>query len=514
MNTILRTLLLLSALAHALTSHAQLNYMASEIVLGDWPDDVLRADMDGDGRKDLIVPRWSADAGRELLIYLQQDDGRFPSLPSRYVEIKPEIIAFSIADIRPDPGAELLLFSSTHIYSLASAIPSYTDNLEQLAEWELLASTPDRRRVHHIPASISNNADQASYLLVPGRHAYGYFRAASDGTFSQLHEFNTVNEALDPSEIPLGSGRLNTQFRINERDGIVLNVSARSNSAFEDFLFQWTGETPGDLLQTRHWVPSAVQANMDADNLEDLVFLNIGNDLYGQVNIQRQISADTFSQTPDWQGPIDTRGDIRLLDVNGDGMADILRIIDNSNEWDVHFHLNQGGYFNFHQPDQIMRFSGYDVTVSVTDLNADGRPQLSVNYYTIPVVNAVRNASIVRSQLLFSPAAGEGQVFNPRPDFKLDENFSADAVRGLSSQIHLQTDLDGDGRKDAIYLSNDGSLAAKAIGQNLRFADTPFWQYVPTRSILQFDIEDMNGDGTPDLILYHSTAMTVLVSTP
>jgi hypothetical protein len=514
MNTTLRSLLLLSTLGLSQISHAQPSHMASEIILGDWPDDVLRADMDGDGRKDLIVPRWSADAGRELLIYLQQDDGRFPALPSRHVEIKPEIIAFSITDIRPDPGAELLLFSSTHIYSLSSAIPSYTDNLELLTEWELLASTPDRRRVHHIPIGVSDSADSARNLLVPGRHAYGYFRADNDGSFTLLHEFNTVNEELDPSEIPLGSGRLNTQFRINERDGIVLNVSARSNSAFEDFLSEWTGDTPRDLLQTRHWVPSAIQANMDTDELPDLVFLNIGNDLYGQVNILRQNSAGGFSQTPDWQGAIDTRGDIRLLDVNGDGMSDILRIIDNSNEWDVHFHLNKDGHFNLQRADQVMRFSGYDLTVSVTDLNADGRPQLSVNYYTIPVVNAVRNASIVRSQLLFAPSTTAGQIFNPRPDFKLDENFSADAIRGLSSQIHLQTDLDGDGRKDAIYLSNDGSLAAKAIGQDLRFASTPFWQYVPTRSILQFDVEDMNGDGIPDLILYHSTAMTVLVSTP
>jgi hypothetical protein len=37
---------------------------------------------------------------------------------------------------------------------------------------------------------------------------------------------------------------------------------------------------------------------------------------------------------------------------------------------------------------------------------------------------------------------------------------------------------------------------------------------VPTRSVLRFDVQDMNGDGIADLLLYHSTAMTLLVSTP
>jgi hypothetical protein len=65
-----------------------------------------------------------------------------------------------------------------------------------------------------------------------------------------------------------------------------------------------------------------------------------------------------------------------------------------------------------------------------------------------------------------------------------------------------------------VYVSNDGTLAAKAIDSSLRFADTPFWQYVPSRTILDFGIEDMNGDGIADLFLYHSTGLTILVSNP
>lgn len=509
-----RALLAGLALTGSSALQAQLNYASSEIALGEWPDDVLREDMDGDGRLDLLVPYWSADAGRELLVYLQDASGRFPPEPSRRVEIKPEIIALALAELRAAPGKELLLFSGTGVFSLSSAIPSYTDNLKPLFEWPLVASVPDRRRVLYFPSLPDMDGDGFVDLLLPGREGYGYFKGAAEEQFTLVHTFSTVNQALDPSEVPLGSARLDTSIAINSREGIVLNVRARGTSAFEDFLSSWQDSGQENLLEARHWLPSAIFANMNGDAALDIVYMNIGNDLYGQINILEQTSTGGFAAEPDWRGPIDTRGDIRLLDVNGDGRQDVLRILDNSNEWTVQFHLNKGGAFTLDQPDQVMRFSGYDLTLSVTDIAGDGRPQLSISYYTIPVVNAVRNASIVRSQLLYASSTAPGEVFTTRPAFKLDENFSADAVRGLSSQIHLQTDLDGDGRRDAIALSPEGAITARAIDASLQFADTPFWQHVPTRSVLRFDVQDMNGDGIADLLLYHSTAMTLLVSTP
>src|SRR5690606_30248318 len=110
-NITWRGLTAIVALTVAMEAGAQ-NYIASEIPRED-AGSVLYEDMDGDGRSDVIVPAWSQEAGRELLVYLQQADGRFPSQPSRRVEIKPEIIAIGLADLRPEPGKEVLLFTSS-----------------------------------------------------------------------------------------------------------------------------------------------------------------------------------------------------------------------------------------------------------------------------------------------------------------------------------------------------------------------------------------------------------------
>lgn len=500
-------------LPYADDAFAQAQFTASEIVLGQWPETLYFEDMDGDSRKDLVIPQWQQSTGRELQIYLQQDNGRFPDRPSRLVEIKPEIIAIAFADVRDEPGQEILLIAANAVFSLSSAIPSYSANLQPLFDWDLVAAVPERREVHVLPPLEDFNGDGYKDLLLPGTSDYGIFLGGPEGEFSLSHRFNTVNESLDPSEIPLGSGRLNTDLSINERDGIVLRVTARGTSAFEEFVTGWEHNDQEELLRSRHWRPAAVSRQLNADSRPDIVYMNIGNDLYGQINILTQDDSGVFGAEPLWQGPIDTRGDIHLIEANDDAQTDIVRIVNRSNEWDVQFFLNKGGRFDLQAPDQVMKFSGYDLDVSVVDIFGDGQKQLSVSYYTIPVINAVRNASIVRSQLLFNHGSGS-QVFNSRPDFKLDQNFSAETLRGLSAPMNLQADIDSNGRKDAVYVTDEGTLAAKSIDENLRIADTPFWQFVPQRSIMNFGVEDINGDGISDFFLRHSSALTVLVSQP
>ncbi len=494
---------------------AQPNYMVSEIPAPEWPARILLADMDGDGRQDLLVPHHSQEAGREILIYLQQANGRFSDQVSRHVEIKPEIVAVAVADVRAEPGQELLLFSNSAVFSLSSAVPSYTGNLKQLFSWNLAASVPDKRQFTFINDAVRVNANGFIDLLLPGQDTYGYFRGNSAESFTLVQEFSTINTELDPADIPLGIGRFNTNIDINERDGIILKVSTRHTSSFENMVSEWgTNASSETLLQNSNWMPAARMASLNRSDAADITFLNIGNDIRGQLNIIRQQTDGSFSATPDWQGPVDTRGEIRMLDFNGDGLQDIVRIVDESNDWDVYFYRNRGGSFNLDAPDQIMRFSGYDLNLSVVTLAANSPPVLSVSYYTIPVVNAIRNSSIIRTQLLYGATSSGNLIFNNRPDFKLDESFSAASVRGLSQQISFDADMNADGRPDALYLTAEGTLAAKSIDQSLRFSAQPFWQHVPARTITAFEVVDLNGDNVPDLILYHSSTASILVSTP
>ena len=496
-------------------SPRQLNYIVSEIPAPEWPNQLVMADLNGDGREDLIIPQWGAANGRQLRVFLQQSNNRFPARPSRYITILPEIVAVSFADIRPEPGAELLLFTGSAVFSLSSAIDGYSSNIRPLFDWPLIAALPDRRVTEFLPSPTDINGDNHVDLLLPGPDGYALFSGAPEEQFTLTHRFTTINEELDPADLPDTAGRFSTQVEINRQDGLLVNVNARPNSAFEGFLGDSHRDDNNLLLDRSRWLPPAVLSSMTASDANDIVYLNIGNDIRGQLNMLAQHDDGSFSGQPDWQGPIDMEGDIQLLDINGDGLTDVMRSVEDANNWDVFFHVNRGGHFDFDQPDQVMRFSGYDLQINVSDVLGTGYPALSVSYYTIPVVNAIRNASIVRTQLLYgSNNSRDDYRFNNRPSFSLEESFSASSIRGLSSPIYLNADLNGNGRVDALYLTAEGTLAAKSIDGNLQFSSDPFWQYVPERTIIGFSVQDLNADGIPDILLNHSNTTTVLVSSP
>lgn len=500
-------------------THAQaqpastLNFIASELPRPEWPQDAHLADMDGDGLLDVIVPFWSAETGRQLQIFLQSSTHTFPAQPSRIVEIRSEIVAVSFADIRPQPGTELLLFTGSSVFSLSSALPGYSGNLRRLFDWPLTAAVPDPQLTRFLELPADATGDGFVDLLLPGVDEYGWFTGAADEQFSLSHRFSTINTEVDESDLPAPAGRISSEVSFNAQDGLKVDVRVQSGSLFEDFL-QHGGNNNESLLEIDRWMPSATLAPLTSADSHDLIYLNIGGDLQGQINIKQLRDDGSFNEQADWRGAVEMRGDFLLMDINGDGLSDVLRLVEDGSNWTASFYLNQRGQFDFSRANQVMRFSGYDLRVAaVPVLGNNTQPQLSVSYYTIPVVTAIRDASIMRTTLLFNSNPAEG-VFNNRPDFMLEESFSASTVRGLSSPIVLDTDLDKDGRIDALYLTPEGTLAAKRIGDDLRFESAPFWQYVPNRSIARFRAQDINADGRPDLILDHSNTLTVLVSAP
>ena len=160
-----------------------------------------------------------------------------------------------------------------------------------------------------------------------------------------------------------------------------------------------------------------------------------------------------------------------------------------------------------------MRFAGYDVRLESVQLGAGQQPVLGVTYYTIPAVEALRDASVNRVWLIYgSGQARDGEIFNRRPDTRLEEKFSAENVRGLAEPPSLRYDVDGDGRNDALYISDKGTLAARRLNADLSLADEPFWEYVSPRTVFGYEVLAMNPDARPDLLLRHGTVTTFLMA--
>ena len=495
-------------------ANAQSNYTAFELIRENNWDPLILEDLNGDGAKDIIYSSFDPAFGRELHIHYQQDDGGFSAVPRR-IEIKTEIVAIGFADLRDDPGKELVLFADSGIFSLSTAVEGYAGNLKLLAAWDLIATIPDRQRVHfnNIPAEI--DGDGLVDLLVAGDDQYGLFLGNNDETFTLSTRFSTLNRNITPVQRAANGSDVDGRLEINPEQGILIELTVELPSPFEGFVEQWTNQqrTNRPLLKSEQWMPSATLAKLNDDHLLDIAYINAGANGLGQMNIHFQRTSG-FKDQPDWQGDMDSSGQLQLVDMNDDSLADILRLSGDGNEWTASLFLNRVGSFDFTQANQVMRFSGYDMNLDVIT-QAQGETFLSASFYTIPVVDAIRSASVNRTQLLFgSQESQPGQVFNRRPSSSLVESFSTDNVRGLSEQMSMKYDVDGDGNNDALYITENGTLAAKKIGADLTISKEAFWEYISPRTVFEFEVLSLNRDKLPDLILRHGRTTTLLVARP
>lgn len=494
-------------------AQGQGNYTAFELRRDDnWAPLELQ-DMNGDGRLDIVSPGYQAGLGRELHIYHQQANGNFSPDPQR-VEIKTEIIAVDFADLRSDQGQELVLFANAGIFSLSTAQQGYANNLKLLAQWNYLASIPDLERVRFVNHLQDLNGDGQIDMLVPGDDEYGLFLGAGDEQFQQQLVFSTVNAELTPIQRRSSNGDLDALLAINAEQGVQIELNVQTPTPFEGFVEQWPEAEPGAaLLDNEQWMPTATLAQLNADQLPDITYTNAGDAGLAQLHIHLQDADDGFSAAPHWSSSFDASGELQLVDLDADGLDDLLRISGDGSDWTLRLFRNQGGHFNLDAPNQVLRFSGYDLRIDVIT-GPDGAPVLNASYYTIPVVDAIRNASINRIQLLYRGATDGDELFSRRPDSRLEETFSAANVRGLSEQMSLRYDVDGDGNNDALYITENGTLAARRINADLQIAAQPFWEYVSPRSVFEFEVLALNDDDLPDLMLRHGTTTTFLVARP
>jgi hypothetical protein len=487
-------------LGAVLLSAASPRFAASEIeaeadLEGHWT-----ADVDGDGKSDILLGVWSRTGGRELLVHLQGPDGRFLPVPDRRIGIKADVTAFAVADVREEPGAELLLFTPSACFSFSTLKSGYAGNARRLFDCAPICAVPSPKRIFFMEAQSDIDGDRSPELLVPGAGDWSIFGRAADGSYAR--------KAL--LRLPLAGDKPQKKERRYE---IRVGQGAAFRRLGEDappLAERWGGgrsDRPGPLLSFDRWIPRPLLADLDGDGRKDFLYIDRET---GDLKVHRQGKDGSFPDRPDWKGHVGPVGSLTLHDLDGDGRPDLLAWDSSDEEAKIRFFLNRGGEIRIDRPDGLLKLSGYGIRPHVADIDGDGKVELAVVSFSLSTDHPLQGAKVIRTLLVYR--SDPDGVFGRQPVSRLDETIAAADLKALAQPMNLEGDLLGTGGRQALTLDAQGALICRRFGDSLRLEAEPFWRFVPRKAVVGITALALGGDARSDLVLRHMRSLTVLVS--
>jgi hypothetical protein len=145
--------------------------------------DVRFVDMDGDGRKDLVVAVRAQRPGlaprRELRLHPMAADGTLATEPSLVLPVPDDVIVYGCADVGPDAGRELILMTRSGVHSFSPRASGLRAGRRRLVTTELLFQVPSTR---HLPSwsYVIERQGAPDLLVLDGTTGQNAIRQASE----------------------------------------------------------------------------------------------------------------------------------------------------------------------------------------------------------------------------------------------------------------------------------------------------------------------------------------------
>ena len=415
---------------------------------------VIATDLNGDGIADVIV----ANSGsNDLSVLLSNGNGTFRPAQNFLAGTKP--FAIAAADINGDGKLDVTIADysgGAYGNGLAAVLVGNGNGTFQFRQVAVMtlpsaigaADVNGDGRTDLIVGNIGNAYQKSSISLLLGN---------GDGTFQSQQTFTTV---FSPESIAVadfnGDGR--PDLAVADYGGADVGISlGNGNGTFQAMETFATFDSKPD---------SIVTADVNGDGILDLVLAckDYSND---NVNVLLGYGNGTFRPYGAFAGGKLPLG-LGVSDLNGDGKPDLV-VADGGNSGTVAVLLGNGnGTF---LADRTISLGAASLSVAVSDVNGDGVPDI------VTATNSVAVGVLLGN--------GDGT-------FRAPQTFTA----GFPSSI-VVSDLNGDGKPDALVTNPSGTVSAMLGNGDGTFQAPQI--FIAGQNPRGMVLADLNGDGTPDV---------------
>jgi hypothetical protein len=455
---------------------------------------VATADLDGDGKRDLLVAyrHGLAPAAKRFFAVFWNGGGNFSAHPDLVLPVDESVCAFDVADIDGHAGSELLTVAHDGVSARSfagrrAATPAALTHDTTLFVRGDKSSLPRLTLVHAIATPHSHE------LVVPMLGGLAIYRA-EHGVFVEAArlELELRNEIAD-------------ERRANSRAAVpAFNVTVA-------FPAVEIGDTDGDGLRDLLLV--------DEDRVT--VFRQKPGLAFARAGAERNFDVRTVAERKDSF----STAIVRVADLDGDGVVDLVLqkqvthgVTSAVTTNYVYLGRRGGGWDD--KPNQILRSEGLGgIGLELLDVTGDGRPDLIMPTVVMGVWQIIRvlTTKTLKVNLQVFPF-GADRKFADKPSAERELRFHvALSGDGDLPAFDLRGDYNGDRRRDLAF-GDEGDEIGFYLGQDGARLAKDAVDHANVNAAATVEPVDLDGKGKDDLVLYypntkgHRSEVAVLVN--
>ncbi len=440
---------------------------------------VVAADLDGDGKRDLLVAyrRGLQPTAKRFFAVFWNGGGDFSARPNLVLPVDESVCAFDVADVDGRAGSELLTVAHDGVSARSfggrrAAAPA------ALTHDATLFVRGDQSSLPRLPLVQAIASPHSHELVVPLLGGLAIYRAEHGGFVEAARlELALRNEITD--------GR-----RASSRAAVpAFNLTV-------DFPAVEIGDTDGDGLRDLILV--------DEDRVT--VFRQQPGLTFARAGAERDFEVRTVAERKDSF----STAIVRTADLDGDGIVDLVLqkqvthgVTSAATTNYVYLGRRGGGWDD--QPNQILRSEGLGgIGLELLDVTGDGRPDLIMPTVVMGVWQIVRilTSKTVKVNLQIFPF-GSDRKFADKPSAERELRFHiALSGDGDLPAFDLRGDYNGDRRRDLVFGDEADDLGFY-LGQDGARVGKDAVEHVNVNAAATVEPVDLDGKGKDDLVLHY-----------